>query len=48
LNGAVKNIDEVMAGTIIDYVIASVAETQLMDVFEYGKDKAADKPESEL
>jgi cell division protein FtsN len=36
-NGAVKNIDEVMGGTMIDYVIASVAETTLMDVFEYKK-----------
>ena len=34
-NGAVKNIDEVMGGTMIDYVIASVAETTIMDVFEY-------------
>ena len=41
LNGAVKNIDEVMGGTMIDYVISSVAETSLMDVFEYGKE---DKP----
>ena len=48
LNGAVKNIDEVMGGTMIDYVIASVAETKLMDVFEYGKEKQADeKPEYE-
>lgn len=49
LNGAVKNIDEVMGGTMIDYVIASVAETTLMDVFEYGKDgnPADDKPEFE-
>ncbi len=48
LNGAVKNIDEVMGGTMVDYVIASVAETQLMDVYEYGKDNsAADKPEFE-
>ena len=49
LNGAVKNIDEVMGGTMIDYVIASVAETTLMDVFEYGKDSkpADDKPEFE-
>ena len=48
LNGAVKNIDEVMGGTMIDYVIASVAETQLMDVFEYGKDRQGDdKPEFE-
>ena len=34
-NGAVKNIDEVMGKTMIDYVIASVAETTLMDVFEH-------------
>ena len=30
--GAVKNIVEVMSGTLIDYVIASVAETPIMDV----------------
>ena len=49
LNGAVKNIDEVMGGTMNDYVIAAVAETQLMDVFEYKKDekKQDDKPEYE-
>lgn len=44
LSGAVRNIEEVMSGTMIDYVIASVAETQLIDVFEYGKtDEAGDK-----
>ena len=48
LNGAVRNIDEVMSGTMIDYVIASVAETTLMDVFEYNKtSKSDDKPEYE-
>ena len=48
LNGAVKNIEEVMGGTMIDYVIASIAETPLMDVYEYGKDKVPDeKPEFE-
>ena len=48
-NGAVKNIDEVRGGTMIDYVIASVAETTLMDVFEYKKtsEKKEDKPEYE-
>ncbi len=46
-NGAVKNIDEVMAGTMIDYVISAVNETQLMDVFEYKKKEVADKPEFE-
>ena len=47
-NGAVKNIEEVMSGTMIDYVIASVAETTLMDVYEYKKsDNNADKPEYE-
>ena len=46
--GAVKNIDQVMGGTMIDYVIASLAETQLMDVFEYKKvETKNDKPECE-
>ena len=36
-NGAVKNIEEVMGGTMIDYVIASVAETTIMDVYEHEK-----------
>lgn len=35
LPAAVKNIGEVMGGTMIDYEIASVAETQIMDVFEH-------------
>lgn len=49
LNGAVKSIDEVMGGTMIDYVITSVAETTLMDVFEHvSKSKEKDdKPEFE-
>lgn len=47
LKGAVGNIESVMGTTMIDYVIASVAETKLMDVFEYGKDKKDDKPEFE-
>ena len=33
--GARKNIDEVMGGTMIDYVIDTVSETKIMDVFEY-------------
>jgi hypothetical protein len=32
-----------MGGTMIDYVIATVAETQLMDVYEYKKNEV--KPE---
>ena len=47
LNGAVKNIDEVMGGTMIDYVIAAVNETTIMDVYEYAKTKKDDKPEYE-
>ena len=48
-NGAVKNIGDVMGGTMIDYVISSVAETTLMDVFEYKKaeTKQDAKPEFE-
>lgn len=30
-----KNIDEVMGGTMIDYVISGVNETKIEDVFEY-------------
>ena len=47
LNGAVKNIDDVMGGTMIDYVIAAVAETTLMDVFEYAKKDGADKQDEQ-
>ena len=33
--GARKNIEDVMGGTMIDYVIDTVSETPIMDVFEY-------------
>lgn len=35
LENARSNIDEVMGATMIDYIISSVAETPIMDVFEY-------------
>ena len=35
VEGARKNMDEVMSGTMIDYVIVSVVETSIMDVFEH-------------
>lgn len=35
LNGALKNIDEVMGGTMIDYASVEIKETALMDVIEY-------------
>ena len=48
---AVSSIDEVMGGTMIDYVIASINETQIMDVFEHNKilkkPEVDDKPEYE-
>ena len=30
-----KSVDEFMGGTMIDYVIAKIEETKIMDVFEY-------------
>ena len=33
--GAVRHIEEVMGTTAIDYVIASLNETSIMDVFEH-------------
>ena len=47
VRGAVTNIESVMGTTLIDYVIAGVNETQLMDVFEYGKSTQDDKAEME-
>ena len=48
LNGAVKNIDEVMVGTMIDYVISNISETKFMDVYEHvAKTQKQDKPEFE-
>lgn len=49
-NGAVKNIEEVMNGTMIDYVIANISETRIMDVFEHQVKAGAhqdEKPEYE-
>jgi hypothetical protein len=44
LDGAVKNISEVMNGTMIDYEKSNIAETKAIDVFEYGK---SDKTEGD-
>ena len=44
LDGAVKNINEVMNGTMIDYEKSNIAETKAIDVFEYGK---SDKTEGD-
>ena len=35
LREAIKHLDEQMKGTIMDYQIASVAETMIMDVYPY-------------
>lgn len=37
IDAAWRNINEVMGKTMIDYDIASVAETAIMDVFEHNK-----------
>lgn len=49
INGAIKHIEEVMGGTMIDFVIASINETKIMDVFEHkaSQKSSADKPEYE-
>ena len=45
--GAHRNIDEVMGGTMIDYIIDTVSETTIMDVFEYVNKGNEAKPEYE-
>jgi hypothetical protein len=48
LRDAVNKLDAGMKGTMADYVIASVAETPLLDVYPYKKaDNKNDKPEYE-
>ena len=47
INSAIKNIDEVMGGTMIDYQTLNVSETNIMDVFEYKKKEKDDNPEYE-
>ncbi len=42
LDNAVQNINTVMQGMMIDYEKSNIAETKIMDVFEYAQDKAAD------
>ena len=39
LDGAVKNINEVIDGTMIDYEKSNISETKIMDVFEYSAKK---------
>lgn len=34
-NAAVKNIEDVMSGTLIDYVISNITETKIMDVYTH-------------
>lgn len=45
LRDAVKNLDNGMSGTMSDYVIASITETKIMDVFHYmvGEESATEQ-----
>lgn len=40
LDGAVKHINDVMDGTMIDYEKSNISETKIIDVFEYEKVKS--------
>ena len=48
LNRAMKNVDTVMGGTMIDYDAASISDTKLVDVFEYKKSDEAEDKAAEL
>lgn len=45
LRDAITKLDEGMKGTMADYVIASVAETAIMDVYPYEAEPDSPKPE---
>ena len=40
LHRAMKNVDEVMSGTMIDYEACCIDDTKIIDVFEYQKQQA--------
>lgn len=37
INSALKNVDEIMGNTMIDYQTCNITETQIVDVFDYKK-----------
>lgn len=41
---AQKNIKEIMSGTVIDYVVVSIVETNIIDVFEHEAGKSNEAP----
>ena len=43
LRDAVKKLDEGMKGTMVDYVIASVSDANIVDVYPYPEGEAKDK-----
>lgn len=47
LKEAIAVLEEGMKGTLADYVIASVSETQLVDVFPFNPDSVPSAPKSE-
>ena len=47
LKEAIEVLDEGMKGTLADYTIASVAETQLMDVFPFDANRIPEEKKSD-
>jgi len=47
MKGAMKGVDQVMTGTMIDYEEASISDTKLLDVFEYKTKEQEEHPEHE-
>ena len=46
IEGALQNIGEVFSSSVLDYVVANVSETKIMDVFEHDlKKEPDDQPE---
>ena len=47
VNGAVKNIDEVFAGSVMDYMISTISESKIMDVYEHRQPNKGTKKDDE-
>ena len=46
LRDAVKKLDEGMKGSMADYIISSMAETAIMDVYQYNAEESPNQDES--
>ena len=48
ISSAIKSVDEIMSGSMIDYLTYNLGETKIMDVFEYKKKNKQENVEPDM